>query len=324
MNVIISNQQDNIISGLNIEVIKSIQGEFDVNDIVASFSNFFFSRMILDVTALIDYTNIVTYQKLSIGLPVDKIILLLPSQTVVSSNQFLSKLISMGYYNFTTNLEGLTYLMDHPNTYKDVAHIHQLEEPQVQAVPGAAVTANIGGGEFTPRKLILGVKNVTEGAGSTTLVYAMYKALNDYYNVSTIAIEVQKRDFSYYNDPNLVSVNESELANALLRNNSYDVILVDLNNTDESVCNDVLYLVEPSIIKMNKLIRKNRNVFNELKGRKIVLNKSLLVQSDVKEFEKEIGSKLYFVMPPFDDRRREQCIEDLLSRLGIISFQPKS
>ena len=265
MNVIISNQQDNIISGLNIEVIKSIQGEFDVNDIVASFSNFFFSRMILDVTALIDYTNIVTYQKLSIGLPVDKIILLLPSQTVVSSNQFLSKLISMGYYNFTTNLEGLTYLMDHPNTYKDVAHIHQLEVPQVQAVPGAAVTANIGGGEFTPRKLILGVKNVTEGAGSTTLVYAMYKALNDYYNVSTIAIEVQKRDFSYYNDPNLVSVNESELANALLRNNSYDVILVDLNNTDESVCNDVLYLVEPSIIKMNKLIRKNRNVFNELK-----------------------------------------------------------
>ena len=113
MNVIISNQQDNILSGLNIEVIKSIQGEFDVNDIVASFSNFFFSRMILDVTALLDYTNIVTYQKLSIGLPTDKIILLLPSQTVVSSNEFLSKLISMGYYNFTTNLEGLVYLIDH-------------------------------------------------------------------------------------------------------------------------------------------------------------------------------------------------------------------
>ena len=321
MNVIISNQQDNIISGLNIEVIKSIQGEFDVNDIVASFSNFFFSRMILDVTALIDYTNIVTYQKLSIGLPVDKIILLLPSQTVVSSNEFLSKLISMGYYNFTTNLEGLTYLIDHPNTYKDVAHIHQLEEPAPATGSGTAPAANTGGGEFTPRKLILGVKNVTEDAGATTLVYAMYKALNEYYNVSCVAVEVQKRDFPYYNDPSMISINESELANTLLRNNSYDVILVDLNDTDESVCNDVLYLVEPSIIKMNKLIRKNRNVFNELKGKKIVLNKSMLVQSDVKEFESEIGSKLYFVMPPFDDRRREQCIEDLLSQLGIIGFQ---
>ena len=321
MNVIISNQQDNIISGLNIEVIKSIQGEFDVNDIVASFSNFFFSRMILDVTALIDYTNIVTYQKLSIGLPVDKIILLLPSQTLVSSNEFLSKLISMGYYNFTTNLEGLNYLLEHPNTYKDVAHIHQLENPQVQAANGTGESEGVaGGGVFTPKKLILGVKNVTENAGATTLVYAMYKALNEYYNVSTVAIEVQKRDFSYFNDQNMISINETEVASTLLKNNSYDVILVDLNTADESICNDVLYLVEPSIIKMNKLIRKNRNVFNELKGKKIVLNKSSLVQSDIKEFETEIGSKLYFVMPPFDDRRREQCIEDLLSKLGIIGF----
>ena len=320
MNVIISNQQDNILSGLNIEVIKSIQGEFDVNDIVASFSNFFFSRMILDVTALLDYTNIVTYQKLSIGLPTDKIILLLPSQTIVSSNEFLSKLISMGYYNFTTNLEGLVYLIDHPNSYKDVAHIHQLDFPQT---PAAVSGAGTNGEVFGPKKTILGIKNVTEGAGATTLTYAMYKALNDYYGVSAAAIEVQKRDFTYYNDPELISVNEQELANALLKKNDCDVILIDLNNASEKVCTEMLYLVEPSIIKMNKLIRRNRNVFNELKDKKIVLNKSLLVQSDVKEFEKEIGTKLYFVMPPFDDRRREQCIEEILQKLGIIGFQSK-
>ena len=103
MNVIIYNQQDNIIDGLNIEVMKSIKGEFKVDEIINTFSNYFFSRMIIDVTALEDYTDINTYRKLSIALPVDKIILLIPSQTEVATNIFLSRLISMGYYNFTTN-----------------------------------------------------------------------------------------------------------------------------------------------------------------------------------------------------------------------------
>ena len=46
MNVIIYNQQDNIIDGLNIEVMKSIKGEFKVDEIINTFSNYFFSRMI--------------------------------------------------------------------------------------------------------------------------------------------------------------------------------------------------------------------------------------------------------------------------------------
>ena len=77
MNVVIYNQQDNIINGLNIEISKAIKGEFKVEDIIKTFSNYFFSRMILDVTALDNYNDIKNYQKLSIGLPTDKIILLL-------------------------------------------------------------------------------------------------------------------------------------------------------------------------------------------------------------------------------------------------------
>ena len=61
MNVIIFNQQDEIISNLNIEIIKSIQGEYDVEDIVSSFSSFFFARMIIDVTALKNYNDISVY-----------------------------------------------------------------------------------------------------------------------------------------------------------------------------------------------------------------------------------------------------------------------
>ena len=60
MNVIISNQLDNITAGLNIEIIKALNGEFEADELINTFSNFFFSRMILDVTALKDYTNIIT------------------------------------------------------------------------------------------------------------------------------------------------------------------------------------------------------------------------------------------------------------------------
>ena len=35
----------------------------------------------------------------------------------------------MGIYNFTRNKEGILYLLDHPNSYRDVAHIHQLGIP---------------------------------------------------------------------------------------------------------------------------------------------------------------------------------------------------
>ena len=185
MNVIIANQQANILSGLNIEVIKSIQGEYNVDDIINGFSNFFFSRMIIDVTALKDYENILTYQKLSIGLPVDKIILLIPSQTQVATNNFLSQLISMGFYNFTTNSDGIKYLLQNPNSYKDVAHLHQLNMPPPPVMQQPVVNNNVQnnvqnnnqsvinntpmmGGSF-----VLGIKNVTPNAGATSLICIM-------------------------------------------------------------------------------------------------------------------------------------------------------
>lgn len=66
------------------------------------------------------------FQKLSISLPADKIILLLPTTSETTSSLYLSRIISMGIYNFTTNLDGVKYLLDNPNSYKDVAHIQQM------------------------------------------------------------------------------------------------------------------------------------------------------------------------------------------------------
>lgn len=314
MNVIISNQQDNIINGLDIEVIKSIQGEFEVDDVINSFSNFFFSRMIIDVTAIKDYTSAITYQKLSIGLPVDKIILLIPSNTIVSQQSFLSKLISMGYYNFTTNLDGINYLLNTPNTYRDVASIHQIEEP----APIVEVPVAVNGKNKGRRRIVLGVKNVTEHAGATTLVYLMYKELVDRYKVKTLAIEVGKRDFAFFNDERLISTTKTDLPKLILKNQDCDVILVDLNDAEDDLCGEVLYLVEPSVIKMNKLMKKDRAIFDKIRGNKIVLNKCLLSKGDIRDFEKEARTRLTYVMPPINDRAKAIAIEDFLRALGLV------
>ena len=317
MNVIISNQQDNITNSLNVEVIKSIHGEFDVEQIIANFSNFFFSRMIIDVTALKDYTNILTYQKLSIGLPVDKIILIIPSSTEVASSYFLSKLISMGFYNFTTNSEGVLYLLQHPNSYKDVAHLHQIDATPPPVVPVMQGNAPSNTGNSGQMKIVIGIKNVTEGAGATTLTYMLYKELVNNQKISATAVEVNKKDFLYFNDKEMLSTNKTGLSGLLLKINS-QVVLVDLNDAEPDLCTDVLYLVEPSLIKMNKLMMKNRMIFSRIAGKKIVLNKCCLTKSDIREFEKECGSRLFDVIPPFDDRSRQDSIINLLARLGLV------
>ena len=51
MNVIISNKYTSLLNELDIDVIKKLEGQYDVDDIINQFKNFFFQRMILDITA---------------------------------------------------------------------------------------------------------------------------------------------------------------------------------------------------------------------------------------------------------------------------------
>ena len=116
MNVIISNRNQSLLENLGIDVIKEMNGEFEVDEIIASFQNFFYQKMIFDITALKNYTDIVNLQKMSISLPMEKIILLLDGTDATSNPNFLSNLVSMGIYNFTKNIEGVQYLYNTPNT----------------------------------------------------------------------------------------------------------------------------------------------------------------------------------------------------------------
>lgn len=322
MNVIISNERQAELANLDIEIIKSINGVFEADELIQMFSNFFFGRMILDLTALKDYMDVRNLQKLSMSLDVEKIIVLLPDTPECLAPRFLSRLISMGIYNFTTNLDGVNYLLNNPNTYRDVAHLHQIEESQ-GAAPGIIGVA-VGGSNTTiisTGTYILGIKNVTEHSGATMLIYMLKNVLKDM-GKRTIAIEVDKRDFVYLNDKDMISVDNNNLANEVLKHKDANVILVDLNKEGNiDVCNEVLYLIEPSTIKLNKLMRRDRQAFEKLAGKKVVISQSILSSSDIKEFEYEANIKTFFVMPPLDERSKNtEVLQDLLSRLGINNY----
>ena len=80
----------------------------------------------------------------------------------------------------------------------------------------------------------------------------------------------------------------------------------------------MIYLLEPSTIKLNKLIKTNRTVFERLKGKKIVLNKSLLSNKDVTEFEYEANTKVYYNLPPINDREKSSDMSEFMYRLGLV------
>lgn len=308
MNVIISNDNKDVFSGLNVDVLKSISGEFTADEIIQSFSNFFFNRMFLDITAIKDYTDVKNIQKLSIGLDVSKIILFLGNNESVNSSLYKSKLVSMGIYNFANDLTGLKYLYDHPNSYKDVAHYQEIGE-----VPNNLDTKVVNVGVK-----IIGFKNVTEHAGSTSLIYMLKKELSSRYNV--VAIEVEKKDFIYFNDKDMVSINSKDLGNTILRYKDVDVILVDLNEMDDSTLDgDVLYLIEPSTIKLNKMMLIDRRALSRIADKNVILNMCMLPNDDIRAFERESGCHVFYSLPAMNDKMdNSNILLPFLEKLGLV------
>lgn len=319
MNVIIANEQQNQLANLDVDIIKSITGLYDAFEIVEMFKNFFFSKMILDVTALKNYKDIKTYEILANGLDPDKIIFLLPEGSELCTPNFLSHIISLKIYNFTTNLNGINFLLKKTNTLKDVEHIVKMASVKTSSETGAVVAnvlANVKRGVT-----VLGVKNVTESAGATTFIYLLKKELSLAYGQNNVvAIEIDKNDFSLFNDKNMFSIRQTDIKNTIAKYSNASIILVDLNNCpDNSFCGDVLYLIEPSTIKLNRLVRRNRVIFSKLVGKKVILNQSLLLNNDVFDFESEAGIKVFYNMPPLDERKRNSIIHDFLSKLGLFN-----
>ena len=312
MNVMVYNKYKDLLMGLNIEVMKSLEGVYNVDEIIDTFSNFYYDKMILDITAIRDYQNVDNLQKLAMNINMENVILLLDNSPETDTKTYLSKLISIGIYNFTRNVDGINYLLVHPHTYKDVVNIHNLQELDAQNNNELGLST-VGSG----RLRVIGFKNVTPHAGATSLIYMLKKNLIEARTVS--GIEVNKVDFMYFNDDDLVSSTTNELLKDIMKKQSSDIILIDLNDYEEvDICTEVYYLIEPSTIMINRLLRKNKNILEELKDKKIVLNKCSLNSEDVATFEYETKLRVFSTITPVDDRQAtHEPIKKFISKMNL-------
>ena len=87
MNVMIYNKYKELLLGLNIDVMKSMEGIFNVDEIIDTFSNFYYDKMILDITAIRDYQNIDNLQKLAMNINMDNVVLLLDDSPESSTKE---------------------------------------------------------------------------------------------------------------------------------------------------------------------------------------------------------------------------------------------
>lgn len=313
MNVIVSNEKTNELTSLDIDVIKSITGEYNTDELISMFKTFFYEKMIIDVTAVKDYRDINTIERLAMGLGAEKIILLLTDE--LCTGNYLSSLVDVGIYNFTNNINAIKRLIARPNTYDDVK---KLQENRSISDPTDDNSSSSNYDSSSVGKVI-GFKNLTSNAGSTTLVYMLLKELKKELTTGVYALEVDKREFLNFNYRDMRSVTSGELKNELSKLSGAKAILVDLNDYEDlSVCSEVIYLLEPSTIKLNTLIRTNPNVFSKMGNKRIVLNKSMLSNKDVSEFEYEANAKIFYNIPCLDDRADNNILVDFLGRLGLI------
>ena len=223
MHVKIVNKYASLIENLDIDFLKSEEGIFTPEEIIMRFTNFFYTKMILDITAIKDYQDITKIQELSVNLDMSKVILLLDDSEVVNSPRYLSQLVSMGIYNFTRNIDTIKFLIDNPNTYKDVAQYHQLntmmsypaDNQDIHSGDNTSVS-NVSQVNESRNLRVIGIKNITEHAGSTTLTYMLKRQLEKKYKV--VAVEVDDNDFVFLNDKSLKHTNHMELQSFIALN----------------------------------------------------------------------------------------------------------
>lgn len=429
MNVIVSNRQKEIIDNANIDAIKDLNGLFNVNDLINKFKNYFFSKMILDATSIVNFASREVLTTLANEIGPEKLIILLPA-TPEPPEEFKKLLIELKIYNFTNNIDDVIRFIERSNTYEDaiklvnhsfntdvyvdnsikegednsdteessnvsvsndvdedvsssfensddevinnidsansdmniVSHKSSLgdilnslslntatnnvnmdssgeNEPEIENNTevnniSMGITSNPSGenvflinddfsnmsnnvNQEKTTRMVIGVKNITSHAGSTSLIYMMHQMASVNLKKEVLSIEVGRNDFRFYRNNKMISVSQNELTEAI-NNSRDDIIFVDLNECDElGLCDQVLFLVEPSIIKLNSLMAVNRNIFNALKSEKIILNKSMLTSNEIRILEGEAGIKFFACIEALNDRIFNDSISKLLSLLGI-------
>ena len=86
MNVMVYNKYKELLMGLNIEVMKSMEGVYNVDEIIDTFTNFYYDKMILDITAIRDYQNTDNLQKLAMNINMENVIVEEDNGEIVVTN----------------------------------------------------------------------------------------------------------------------------------------------------------------------------------------------------------------------------------------------
>lgn len=231
----------------------------------------------------------------------------------------MSNLIKCGFYNFTRNYEGIKFLYNTPNNYDNVKHLllsdEEAERKQVEFKETHEVIY-----QATGERRIIGLVNLTNHAGATSLTNMMVRQLNQA-GIMAVGLEMFKQDLMFYHDPNLSACfNRQDLESKLKLYEDVSAVIIDLNEFGEAdkFCDEILYLIEPSYVMLTKLLKKNRNAFAEMKDKKVVLNKSFVNDQEIPDFEYESRIKVFDNIPPLNDRDKNiQNINELLEKLGF-------
>lgn len=316
MNLVIVNENTIVVNTLTIDIIKVLNGVYDVNSIEKELVNFYFNKVIIDITAIKNYFSSFDLFEFLNYFGKDKVILLLNDSAYCNSKEFLTQLINNGYYNFTSNSQGVSFLVNRSNTYEDVKKYIQTTT-FISELNSSIGSTNIQ--TKTNNIKIIGIKNLSEGAGSTTLMQQMVKQLAFNYKVK--GIELNGFDAIYFRRPDIIFCNDYTEAKTKIQGlKGIDAIIIDLNEFEDKnkICTDIIYLLEPGIIRISKFIKNIDKYKDKLNDMKIVLNRSALKDEEINYFEKETGLNIYYNLTNFDDKKdRLLSIDRLLIKLGF-------
>ena len=316
MNLVVSNKYKNLIYSSNIEILKELNGVFSVKQIVNSFNNIFYKKIIIDATALENFPKDNVLKELVESFDSDKLILLLPPDNPPPRN-FLSFLVSINLFNFTDNTNGLLHLINKSNTLEDVSNFIVVKETKEQPKEENNLFDN-----DVNERIIIGFRGITEKSFVTEIIYMIKRSLEEVHKKRVIAVEIDKNEFNYYNSENMYSVSKDRIVEFLNNNYNCDVLLIDLNDENRELCDNTINLINPSLYNVNKLLYLKRDAFIKLKGEKVVFVNSLLQTNDINQFAKEANLSVYYNLPPLNDRIYNKELDKLLEKLGIIEIKP--
>ena len=176
----------------------------------------------------------------------------------------------------------------------------------------------IGTGEMQITRII-SLLGITDRCGVTTLTYYLAKLLNELGH-ETVAVELNNTDLVSLNNEYCFSVSKSKIKDFLLDHKSAEFILLD--NIQFEQADETFIIYAYNAIQINKWQKYHQ--FEELKDKKIILNKSIFSKSEIEKIELELEQQFVATIPYFNELAYKNDVQDFLKLLGVALPEQKS